>query len=101
EKVGARVGWIRVDTFGHLKHLPAKSGKAGDVPAFRFHPWEKVMLTKPPPPAVPFGLDLSYRQITDVELKGLAGLRSLHTLNLYLAKVTDAGLNELAALKSL
>ena len=39
--------------------------------------------------------------MTDAGLKELAGLKSLQTLNLSNTKVTDAGLKELAGLKSL
>ena len=39
--------------------------------------------------------------MTDAGLKELAGLKSLQTLNLYGTQVTDAGLKELAGLKSL
>ena len=46
-------------------------------------------------------VDLSYTQVTDAELKALAALKNLTTLNLSETKVTDAGLKELAALKNL
>ena len=39
--------------------------------------------------------------MTDAGLKELAGLKSLQSLNLQHTKVTDAGLKELAGLKSL
>ena len=39
--------------------------------------------------------------MTDAGLKELAGLKSLQMLNLDSTKVTDAGLKELAGLKSL
>ena len=39
--------------------------------------------------------------MTDAGLKELAGLKSLQTLNLTNTQVTDAGLKELAELKSL
>jgi Leucine-rich repeat (LRR) protein len=46
-------------------------------------------------------VDLSYTQVTDAELKALAALKNLTTLNLSETRVTDAGLKELAALKNL
>ncbi len=46
-------------------------------------------------------VDLSYTQVKDAELKALAALKTLTTLNLSETRVTDAGLKELAALKNL
>jgi len=45
--------------------------------------------------------DLSASRVTDAELKELAALTSLQTLDLWRTQATDAGLKELAALKSL
>src|SRR5262245_19804189 len=101
QKAGARVGCVRVEVFGDLRFLPEKAGKAGEVPAFQFSPWKGGVLAKLPAPAVPFGLDLFDTQLTDAGLKELAGLKTLHTLDLGVTKVTDAGLKELAGLKSL
>jgi internalin A len=44
---------------------------------------------------------LTGKQVTDVGLKELAGLKNLQTLDLRHTKVTDAGLKEIAGLKSL
>ncbi|MFO0824069.1 MAG: hypothetical protein U0792_13315 [Gemmataceae bacterium] len=46
-------------------------------------------------------VDLSFNPVTDAELKELAGLKHLHTLNLSYTQVTDVGLQELTALKNL
>ena len=46
-------------------------------------------------------LDLAGTKVTDAGLKELAGLKSLSSLNLVGTPVTDAGLKELAALKNL
>ena len=42
-----------------------------------------------------------HAEVTDAGLKELAGLKSLQSLHLGNTKVTDAGLKELAGLKSL
>jgi hypothetical protein len=47
------------------------------------------------------GVYLSGTDVTDGELKELAGLKQLQNLKLYGTKVTDAGLKELAGLKRL
>ena len=46
-------------------------------------------------------VDLSGTEVTDAELKVLAALKDLTTLNLFHTRVTGAGLKELAALKNL
>lgn len=46
-------------------------------------------------------LDFSNRPITDADIKGIAALKSLTTLNLLNTNVTDKGLQELAAFKNL
>jgi Leucine-rich repeat (LRR) protein len=46
-------------------------------------------------------LNLQGTQVTNAGLKELAGLKSLQTLNLSNTKVTDVGLKDLAGLKSL
>ncbi len=48
-----------------------------------------------------FGVSLSGTKVTDAGLKELAGLKSLTELDLDRTKVTDAGLRELAGLKNL
>lgn len=46
-------------------------------------------------------IDLSFKPVTDDELKALAGLKRLTVLNLAYTQVTDAGIKELAPLQSL
>jgi hypothetical protein len=46
-------------------------------------------------------VDLSFKPVTDPELKELAGLKRLAVLNLAYTQVTDAGIAELLPLKSL
>ena len=94
QKAGAYVGWIHKDAFGHLEFVLDKDGKPGDVPAFRFNSWQKGVLPKLPAPAIPFGLNLLFSEVTDGDLKELAGLTTLQILDLSFNQVTDAGLKE-------
>ena len=98
---GAEVGWLQP-----LKEIPGISefvrrfvrkeeGQPGDLPAFRFRTWSAGLLEKLPAPDVPFGLDLSFMRVTDAGLKELAGLKSLQVLDLSFTRVTDAGVAEL------
>src|ERR1043165_6978047 len=98
---GAEVGWMRVHPHGVLDFIGAAKGEPGDVPAFRFESWRENVLRKLPAPAGSFGLDLVLSEVTDAGLQELAGLKSLQSLNLSNNKLTDMGLKELAGLKSL
>jgi hypothetical protein len=62
QKAGAKVGWMRWTARSSLKlaFVPEKEGQSGDVPAFRFSPWEAGILPRLPAPTVPFGLYLSH-----------------------------------------
>ncbi len=71
------------------------------MPVFQFSEWEEGVLVKLPDPGAPFGLCLNLTKVTDAGLKELAGLKSLQALYLAGTQVTDAGLKELAGLKSL
>jgi hypothetical protein len=101
KEAGAEVGWLRVKTTGFLEFVPEKENKPGDLRAFRFAGWIEGRLTKLPDLTPAFGLDLSSTRLTDAGLKELAGLKSLQTLNLYATQVTDGGLKELAGLQNL
>jgi len=101
KKAGARVGWMSVDRYERLEFYSEKQDRNGEVPAFRFGVWKAGVLAKLPAPATEFGLNLGYTQVTDAGLKELAGLKSLQSLYLHGTKVTGAGLKELAGLKSL
>src|SRR5207245_4389108 len=94
KNAGAEVGWMRYEII--LQFVPAGQGKPGDLPAFRFSPWRYGLLAKLPDPGRPFALDLSGTDLTDAGLKELAGLKSLQVLDLDFTPVTDAGLNGLA-----
>jgi hypothetical protein len=96
---GAKVGSMRF--VGLLQFVPAGQGEPGDLPAFRFSPWRKGRLAGLPDPGRPFALDLSGTDLTDAGLKELAGLKSLQMLGIGLTRVTDGGLKELAGLKNL
>jgi internalin A len=103
---GANVGWMNMNL--HLKrHMFEAEGEARAMPVFQFSEWEEGVLLKLPDPRAAFGLCLNLTKVTDAGLKELAGLKSLRAL--YLAgnereaetQLTDAGLKELASLKSL
>ena len=98
------VGWMGLDKYGRLSFDKEATGLTGAVPAFRISSWVDGRfgwLAEQPVPLVPFGLDLGGTLVTDADVKELAGLKSLQTLNLRGTQVTDAGLKELAGLKSL
>jgi hypothetical protein len=98
EKAGAVKGWMRLSVPG-FEHVPAwQGGEDGDLPAFRLFDWREGVVTKLPAPAVPFGLYLRDAQVTDAGLKELAGLKTLRWLDLTNAQVTGTGLKELAGL---
>src|SRR5438093_6762019 len=99
KNAGAEVGWMRF--MGILQFVPAEQGKPGDLPAFRFSPWRRGLLADLPDPGRAFALDLSFTDLTDAGLKELAGLKSLEMLGIGSTQVTDTGLKELAGLKSL
>jgi internalin A len=100
KKAGAKVGWMsdKVDLYNF--HAFAE-GKKGELPGFILSVWKSGVVAKLPQPQMAFGLDLWYANVTDVDLKELAALRSLQMLNLDSTKVTDAGLKDLAALNNL
>lgn len=104
---GADLGWMKDTpprpTAGYEYWEPFREKvQPGAIPAFRFHPEKEGVLVKLPDPGVPFGLDTHCSAITDTELKELAGLKSLQSLNIGGSLVlTDTGLKELAALKNL
>ena len=101
KEAGAEVGWAQVNKFLGFFEFVRQKAEPGSLPAFRFASWQDGRLAKLPAPTTGFGLDLGRTQVTDAGLKELAGLKSLQTLNLDFTKVTDAGLKELAGLNSL
>jgi hypothetical protein len=68
---------------------------------FQFPEWEGGVLVKLPDPGAPFGLCLNLTKVTDAGLKELAGLKSLEVLHLGRTKVTGAGLAGLKSLQAL
>jgi hypothetical protein len=105
---GAKVGWMKdappapnAGNAGFWEPYREK-GEPGAVPAFRYHPPRGCVLARLPDPEVPFGLDTHCCSMNDAELKELAGLKSLQSLNLGGALLlSDAGLKELAPLTNL
>lgn len=125
KEIRAEVGWLRVRPNGCLEFIQENGGGPGDLPAFRLARWEEGHLSKLPVPSSGFGLYLTSAplmtprqkagsfgvkpimpedvntQVTDAGLKELAGLKSLESLKLGSTQITDAGLKELAGLTSL
>lgn len=108
QDAGARdVGW--------MKDLPPQSEDGyefwdpwceksmdGAIPAFKLRFGKDGELAKLPDPGVPFGLDFHCCSVKGPELKELAGLKNLHSLNIGASLVlTDEGLREVSALKNL
>jgi internalin A len=98
-KVGAEVGWMVVDKWGRVGW--SLEGKKGAVPAFSLIVWTDDVVVKLPQPERAFGLNLGGTPVRDAGLKELARLKSLQALVLYSTKVTDAGLKELTRLEGL
>src|SRR5205807_1684624 len=101
QAAGAEVGWLRHE-LGYLQFVTGPGQEQpGDVPAFQFRAWRDGTLPKLPDLGRGFGLSLYGTQVTDAGLKEIAGLKSLQSLSLSGTQVTDAGLKELTSLKSL
>src|SRR5260370_5763137 len=100
-KAGAQIGWLGADRFGNREFRAGGEGKNGEVPAFLFGVWPAGAVAKLPQPPRAFGLILTGSKVTDAGLKELAGLKSLQSLAIGGTHVTDAGLKELAGLESL
>ncbi|MEI7688207.1 MAG: hypothetical protein WCL32_24645 [Planctomycetota bacterium] len=83
---GATVGWMKVDESGILSFL--ENPEAGAVPAFRFLKWKEGVVAKLPVPESSFGLYLSKTEVMDAGLKELANLRTLASLCLCETEVT-------------
>jgi hypothetical protein len=98
---GAEVGWLAENDRGYWEFRPAKDGKPGDLPAFRFGEWKSGVIGKLPSPESAFGLYFVGTKVPGEGLKDLAGLKALEVLILYNTGVTDTKLKELANLKAL
>ncbi len=102
-KAGAQVGWYGEFPGGSMVFEPGWLKLKDPIPAFKFQfwKWQPGTLTNLPDPGRPFTLHFTKSGLTNAGLKELAGLKSLHTLDLGSNPVTDAGLKELVALKNL
>jgi internalin A len=98
--IGANVGWMKMD-LGDNGPTFQVEGEIRAMTVFQFTEWKEGVLAKMPDPGTRFGLCLSLTKVTDAGLKELAGLKSLQALYLAGTQVTDAGLKEAAGLKSL
>ena len=107
---GANVGWMNMNL--HLNRpifraegevmIPSEWwDRTSGMPVFQFSEWEEGVLAKLPDPGAPFGVCLNLTKVTDAGLKELAGLKSLRALYLAGTQVTDAGLKGLAGRKAL
>jgi len=75
---------------------------AGAIPAFKLSFGKDGELAKLPDPSVPFGLDFHCCAVKGPELKELAHLKNLHSLNIGASLLlNDEGLKEVSALKNL
>ncbi len=107
EKAGAQAGWIAPDELGNPVFRVGVHGQEGEIPAFKFKEWKPGVIGLLPTPKRGFGLSLHYPKMTNAGLKDLAGLKSLQSLELRLTEpyaepnLTQAGLKELAGLQSL
>ena len=79
---GATAGWMGVTKSGRLRFVVRQQpGElAVVVPAFRIKTWRDNMVSGLPAPGRPYGLNLVSAQVTDAGLKELAGLKSLQSL---------------------
>jgi hypothetical protein len=100
QKAGAEIGWMNMDEHAGFHSRGKDEGQSGEVPAFRFTVWPAGADNLPQPPRA-FGLNHADTQMTDAELKVLAGWESLQALNLSATGITDAGLNDLTPLTNL
>ncbi len=98
--IGANVGWMKMDLFDNRPTFQVE-GQIRAMTVFQFTEWKEGVLAKMPDTGAPFGLCLNSTKMTDAGLKELAGLKSLRALYLGGTQVTDAGLKEVAGLKSL
>jgi internalin A len=77
----AQVGWVRVGPGGAAEMVFDEEAKPGDIPAFVFIQVQQGRLPKLPDPGTAFGLFLP-SQVTDAGLKEIAGLKSVQLLSI-------------------
>lgn len=90
---GATFGWLKVDGDGILVFL--EKAEAGATPGFQFAEWKDGVVAKLPIPEASFGLYLSKTEVMDAGLKEIANLKTLTSLCLCETKVTDAAVQVL------
>jgi hypothetical protein len=90
---GATVGWMIVEKSGAPAFV--EKPEADAIPAFRFPKWKDGSVAKLPVPESPFGLDLAKTDVTDTGLKELAALKTMSLLALCETKVTDEAVEKL------
>ncbi|MCI0639770.1 MAG: hypothetical protein L0Y72_17400 [Gemmataceae bacterium] len=98
QKAGFTSGWMdrRIHFFPD-----SNEGPTGEVPFFQVREWKAGEVAKLTQPERPFGLDLSYAEVTDAVLEEIAGLKKLHSLQLVGGKVIVTGLKHLGSLENL
>lgn len=102
EKAGAKVGWLGSNEVGYLEFRSNMGDrKDQELPAVEFKVWQTGAVDGLPQPACDFGLSLCYTALPDAGLKEIAKLKSLRSLDVGCTGVTDAGLKDLAALQFL
>lgn len=98
--IGANVGWMKMEP-GDNRPTFQVEGQIRGLTVFQFTEWKEGVLAAMPDPGAPFGLGLNLTKMTDAGLKELASLKSLQELHLAGTQVTDVGLKELAGWKNL
>ncbi len=98
--IGANVGWMKMGLVDNRPEFQVE-GEIRAMTVFHIPEWQEGVLAKMPDPGAPFGLCLNLTKVTDAGLKELAGLKSLRALYLAGTQVREAGLKEVAGLKSL
>ena len=93
KQAGAVFGWTSIGPEGDWR-FDQDEPPITALPAFRFSRFPAAKVQSLPPPGVPFGLWLG-RSVKDADLKPLAGLKQLHSLNLAQTQVSDVGVREL------
>ena len=102
KKAGGEASWVipGVSTYPLVFHK-GEVFLIGEMPAFIFKEWPLGVIGGLPQPDRGYCLSFKGTGKTDAGLKELAGLKTLEALDLQASDVSDAGLKELAGLKSL
>ncbi|MEZ6142825.1 MAG: hypothetical protein R3B84_19860 [Zavarzinella sp.] len=97
EKAGAMIGWMKVDSFGHINFHNEQ--EHGAIPAFSFKYWNNEAIDSLPPPRKPFGISIVDNGLDEIR-KGfsdrsaikLIRFKNLRFLQLAGAQLTDEGI---------